>query len=272
MRLLESYMQEIKVNGKKCTTLQDSAPTMDVVHPSFVSSSDFMGECAWIRQVAEEESVYRSRQLSLKESLGNTESAVSAALPEHFPYLFSNSSEQLLKDPGKSFFADVALTALTRSKARQLSKELDFAAVSEQRTDQGNFSGKQARETQSSEAGLGERGLEVTGSGTCSASRDVDTTPQLVEAGSTLAPVSTSWQELAAVERETLIREQQENCSIADLMKSVKLGVEKKRVSFYEKSGLLYCCYTDKQGRKCDQLLIPRKYGRQLLELAHENA
>ncbi|XP_077512030.1 uncharacterized protein LOC144122958 [Amblyomma americanum] len=257
MRLLEPYMQEIMVNGKKCRALRDSAATMDVVHPSFVSSSDFTGECAWIRQVAEEESVCLPISTVLVEGeFGklNTEAAVSAALPEHSPYLFSNSSEQLLKDQGKSFFADVAYLALTRSKARQLSKELDLAAVSEQRggtrTDQGNLSGEQAREMQSSEAGLGERGLGVTGSHTCSASRDVDTTPQLGDAGSTLAPVSASWQELAAVEKETLIREQQEDCFIADLMKS-RLGKTKDIVENHMKAAqTLSKEYCDKSAKK----------------------
>ncbi|XP_072142107.1 uncharacterized protein [Dermacentor andersoni] len=171
IRLLEPYVQEIKINGKKCRALRDSAATMDVVHPSFVSSSDFTGECARIRQVAEEESVCLPIATVINQGeFGklNTEAAVSAALPEHFPYLFSNSSEQLLKDQGESFFADGAYMALTRSKARPLSRELDFASVSEQRcgtrTDQGNLSGEQARERQSSEAGLGERVLEVSGS------------------------------------------------------------------------------------------------------------
>ncbi|XP_075739342.1 uncharacterized protein LOC142784725 [Rhipicephalus microplus] len=56
MRLLEPYIQEISVNGKACRALRDSAATMDVVHPSLVSPDDFTGECAWIRQVAEEQS------------------------------------------------------------------------------------------------------------------------------------------------------------------------------------------------------------------------
>ncbi|XP_070393904.1 uncharacterized protein [Dermacentor albipictus] len=270
IRLLEPYVQEIKVNGKKCRALRDSAATMDVVHPSFVSSSDFTGECVRIRQVAEKESVCLPiATVIIEGEFGklNTEAAVSAALPEQFSYLFSNSSEQLLRDQGKSFFADVAYMAPTRSKARPLSRELDLASVSERRcgtrTDHGNLSGEQSRERQSSEAGLDERVLEVSGSDACSASRDIDATPQLGDAGSTLAPVSASRQEQAAVERESLIREQQEGCSLADLRKSVKRGVKKKRVSFGKESGLLYRRYTDKQGRKYKQLRIPRKYRRE---------
>ncbi|XP_049273350.1 putative golgin subfamily A member 6-like protein 3 [Rhipicephalus sanguineus] len=56
IRLLEPYIQEISVNGKTCRALRDSAANMDVVHPSLVAPNDWTGECAWIRQVAEEQS------------------------------------------------------------------------------------------------------------------------------------------------------------------------------------------------------------------------
>ncbi|XP_077548511.1 uncharacterized protein LOC144161784 [Haemaphysalis longicornis] len=138
MQLLEPYMQEINVNGKKCRALRDSAATMDVVHPSLVSPNDCTGECAWIRQVAEEQSVCLPiARVVIEGGFGklNTEAAVSAALPEHFPYLFSNSSEQLLKEQGKSFFTSLACMALTRSQARKLSQELDSSPASETRKD-----------------------------------------------------------------------------------------------------------------------------------------
>ncbi|XP_037518237.1 Down syndrome cell adhesion molecule-like protein Dscam2 [Rhipicephalus sanguineus] len=57
MRLLEPYMHDLVVNGRPCKVLRDSAATMDVVHPSYVSSSDYTGQCSWIRQVVEEQSV-----------------------------------------------------------------------------------------------------------------------------------------------------------------------------------------------------------------------
>lgn len=94
-------MQEISVNGKKCRALRDSAATMDVARPSLVSPNDFTRERAWIRQVAEEQSVCLPiARVIMEGAFGelNTEAAVSAALQEHFTYLFSNSSEQLLKE------------------------------------------------------------------------------------------------------------------------------------------------------------------------------
>ncbi|KAK8756638.1 hypothetical protein V5799_000660 [Amblyomma americanum] len=54
LKLLEPYVRDVVINGKKFRALQDSAATMDVAHPSCVSSTDYTGECAWIKQVAEE--------------------------------------------------------------------------------------------------------------------------------------------------------------------------------------------------------------------------
>ncbi|XP_070378210.1 uncharacterized protein [Dermacentor albipictus] len=136
-RLLELYMQEISVNGKKCRALRDSAATMDVVHSSLVSPNDFTGECAWIREVAEEQcACLPIATVIIEGTFGklNTEAAVSAALPEHFPYLFSNSAEQILKEQGKSFFAGLACMALTRSQPRKLTQKLDAAPESETKT------------------------------------------------------------------------------------------------------------------------------------------
>ncbi|XP_040067028.1 uncharacterized protein LOC120840506 [Ixodes scapularis] len=56
-KLLEPYTREMVVNGQKCRVLRDSAATMDVVHPSYVRSGDYTGDCAWIRQAVEEQSV-----------------------------------------------------------------------------------------------------------------------------------------------------------------------------------------------------------------------
>ncbi|KAH6931538.1 hypothetical protein HPB50_025141 [Hyalomma asiaticum] len=62
-----------------------------------------------------------------------TVAAVSKGLPEEYPYLFSNKSESLLNEQGKSF-ADVEaqVLALTRSKARQLSAQLRYADKEEE--------------------------------------------------------------------------------------------------------------------------------------------
>lgn len=41
MRLLEFFVHDLVVNGRRCKVLRDSAATVDVVHPSYVSSPDF---------------------------------------------------------------------------------------------------------------------------------------------------------------------------------------------------------------------------------------
>lgn len=105
MRLLQPYTQEMLVNGRS-RVLCDSAATMDVAHPSCVSPRDFTGECARIRQVAEEQSVcLPTARVVLESPLGQlyTKAAVSEHLPEHFPYLISNNSAELLKERGQSF-------------------------------------------------------------------------------------------------------------------------------------------------------------------------
>ncbi|KAH6947069.1 hypothetical protein HPB50_016988 [Hyalomma asiaticum] len=48
--LLAPYTKDLAVNGRTCKVLRDSAATMDVVHPKYVSSEDYVSECAWIRQ------------------------------------------------------------------------------------------------------------------------------------------------------------------------------------------------------------------------------
>ncbi|KAM7313086.1 uncharacterized protein ISCGN_002987 [Ixodes scapularis] len=126
--LLAPYTKEMLVNGQACTVLRDSAATMDVVHPSYVESGDYTGECAWIRQVVEEHSVCLPiAKICIKGPFGEliTEAAVSKNLPQHYPYLFSNKSELLLREQGKTF-AEETVMALTRSQARKLSSRLRY--------------------------------------------------------------------------------------------------------------------------------------------------
>ncbi|KAG0432162.1 hypothetical protein HPB47_021106, partial [Ixodes persulcatus] len=57
LKLLRPYLHELQVNGKPCRVLRDSAATMDVVHPSYVTTSDFTGKVVWIKQLLEKHSV-----------------------------------------------------------------------------------------------------------------------------------------------------------------------------------------------------------------------
>ncbi|KAG0415992.1 hypothetical protein HPB47_006833 [Ixodes persulcatus] len=95
LRLLEPYLRDLTVNGRQCRVLRDSAATMDVIHSSYVDSTKFTGECAWIKQVVEEHSVCLPiAKVRIEGPFGalETEAAVSAYLPLGYPYLFSNST------------------------------------------------------------------------------------------------------------------------------------------------------------------------------------
>ncbi|XP_075733229.1 uncharacterized protein LOC142775608 [Rhipicephalus microplus] len=249
MRLLEPYIQEISVNGKACRALRDSAATMDVVHPSLVSPDDFTGECAWIRQVAEEQSACLPiATVVIEGPFGKlrTEAAVSAALPDRFPYLFSNNSEQLLKEQGKSFFPNLACMALTRSQARKLSRKLDLVPCGELSSDlvggstepqKGNFPHESCEQSR-------ERPVAGAAGAVCSGGDDVAPLSQS-ERDATLSPVAESWSELPRVDRETLIRGQSEDLSIEALGESqIEALVESQKNAakvlskeHYEKSG-----------------------------------
>lgn len=89
MRLLEPYIRDLVVNDKPCRVLRDSAATMDVVHPSYVEQSQFTGECAWIKQAAEANSLCLPvARVRVEGPFGtlDTEAAVSAHLPKQYPY------------------------------------------------------------------------------------------------------------------------------------------------------------------------------------------
>ncbi|XP_075733978.1 uncharacterized protein LOC142775791 isoform X1 [Rhipicephalus microplus] len=231
MRLLEPYLQEIRVNEKTCRALRDSAATMDVVHPSLVSPDDFTGECAWIRQVAEEQSVRLPiATVVIEGPFGKlcTEAAVSAALNGRFCYLFSNNSEQLLKEQGKSFFPNLACMALTRSQARkldlvpcgELSSDLVGGSTEPQK---GKFPHESCE--QSRERPVAEPSCAVSGE------RGDDMAPlSQSERVATLSPVAESWSELPRVDRETLIGEQREDFSIEALVESqIEARVESQK-------------------------------------------
>ncbi|XP_075725012.1 uncharacterized protein LOC142767376 [Rhipicephalus microplus] len=237
MRLLEPYLQEIKVNKKTCRALRDSAATMDVVHPSLVSPDDFTGECAWIRQVAEEQSVRLPiATVVIEGPFGKlcTEAAVSAALNDRFPYLFSNNSEQLLKEQGKSFFPNLACMALTRSQTRkpdlvqcsELSSDLVGGSTEPQKGKFPHESCEQSRERPVAKA-----------VGTAGAVGGDDMAPlSQSERAATLSPVAESWSELPRVDRETLIRGQREDLSIEALVKSHKNAAQVLTKEHCEKS------------------------------------
>ncbi|KAH6925352.1 hypothetical protein HPB50_003893 [Hyalomma asiaticum] len=125
MQLLRPYVRDLVVNGKDCKVLRDSGATMDIVHPDYVEATHFTGECAWIRQVAQKNSICLPiAKVTIEGPFGvlETEAAVSPNLPKQYPYLFSNKSDRLLKNRGLSF-GEFVVQAITRSKTRELAAE-----------------------------------------------------------------------------------------------------------------------------------------------------
>lgn len=90
-KLLEPYIEEMTVNGKCCRVLRDSASTMNVLHPSYVAPEQISGECAWIRQGVDANSVRLPiARIRIEGPFGtlDTEAAVSPRLPPEYPCLF----------------------------------------------------------------------------------------------------------------------------------------------------------------------------------------
>lgn len=258
LALLKPFMRELRVNGKPCRVLRDSAATMDVVHPSYVRADDFTGDCAWIRQVVQVDSVCLPlARVSIEGPFGtlSTEAAVSASLPMDYPYLFSNKSELLLRQRGTSFeTGDVC--ALTRSKARQLARQLtpDGASVAASKESSGETVPKEVAQTGQGEALEGE---------------PADNEPERGDLASLLPPSDGSFERLLSVDRAQFGREQENDESVLKLQDLCKEGVAKKNVSILKRGGLWFRRYRDKRGVIYDQLLVPAKYRQDLLRLSH---
>ncbi|KAM7313550.1 uncharacterized protein ISCGN_003411 [Ixodes scapularis] len=118
---LRPYLHDLVVNGKACSVLRDSAATLDIIHPDYVSARDYTGECAWIRQAVEESSVcLPMARVEVKGPFGVlcTVAAVSKNLPGLYPYLFSNRSDAMLRAKGLSF-PGVTAQPVTTARVRE---------------------------------------------------------------------------------------------------------------------------------------------------------
>lgn len=236
---------------------------MDVVHPSYVRSGDYTGDCAWIRQAVEEQSVCLPiAKIIISGPFGvlETEAAVSSNLPLPYPYLFSNKSEQLVTQRGLSFSNETVL-ALTRSRARALAGKLEYNSEEEvcspaKPSEQPDASGEP--DSARSQA----RKPEIETEERSSDPEEGD--------GILLSPVSTSFRSLSKVDRQTLIAEQEGDPSLREFHDSEREGIAKKNVSFQTRSGVLYRQYRDRKGKAFDQLVVPQRYRADLLHLAHD--
>ncbi|KAM7298704.1 uncharacterized protein ISCGN_019278 [Ixodes scapularis] len=267
--LLAPYTKEMLVNGQACTVLRDSAATMDVVHPSYVESGDYTGECAWIRQVVEEHSVCLPiAKICIKGPFGEliTEAAVSKNLPQHYPYLFSNKSELLLREQGKTF-AEETVMALTRSQARKLSSRLRY----EPNEEEGRSAAREEL-VDGKPAGAANQEDLRSEDAARSSPPDQQQIPEDHEEGQGfISPLSPSLDTLRVLDRPTLIAEQKSDATLKALPDGYQEGVAHQNISFYTKSGLLCRKYRDRKGRDFDQLVIPLRFREDLLRLAHGN-
>ncbi|XP_040360535.1 uncharacterized protein LOC121048362 [Ixodes scapularis] len=246
---------------------------MDVVHPSYVTASDFTGEVAWIKQVLEEHSVcLPMARVKITGPFGEleTEAAVSQTVPSEYPYLFSNRSDFLLRERGQQL-GEGLVQALTRSKSRQLAPLLTSKPEPEA------ANGVQALpELEAEKRDEGDQVVEQPDLVAPESVRGPNASAQEAEEdgvveGSLLAPTSRNFDRLLRVDRASLTAEQKSDPSLSRLHDTAKEGIARANVTVHEKDGLLYRHYKDRKGRVLDQLVVPTKYRDDLLSLCHGN-
>ncbi|XP_077492152.1 uncharacterized protein LOC144103261 [Amblyomma americanum] len=230
LKLLEPYIRDLVVNGKPCRVLRDSAATMDVVHPSYVEPGQFTGECAWIKKAVEANSMCLPiANISIEGPFGvlHTEAAVSASLPMQYPYLFSNRSDQLLRQKDL-VFGEGTVYALTRSKARKIAAK---AMPLEASSSVGTVESEPPDASGEVPATATE---EVNILGRPESSKNC---MELKEAYGELliTPASDSLQRLLGVDRSSLISEQRADSPLQNLRCREEEGVAKKIVLFQER-------------------------------------
>lgn len=283
IELLRPYLHDLEVNGKPCKVLRDSGATMDIVHPSYITVDDFTGEVAWIKQVVEENSVcLPMAKVTITGPFGEivTEAAVSTSLSLQYPYIFSNRSDRILRERGQKL-GEGTVQALTRSKARELASvapEEPIAASTE--TELGNPAGAQIEPAdKQNEALLTELDHDLEGESTDQQNEALSTEldqgeladTRTSKMGSVLSPASKNFDRLVRVNRESLAAQQENDPSLTRLQFNAKEGIARGNVTLHKKGGLLYRHYRDKRGRILDQLVVPREYREDLLNLCHGN-
>ncbi|XP_070393975.1 uncharacterized protein [Dermacentor albipictus] len=253
---------------------------MDIVHPSYVTVDDFTGEVAWIKQVVEEHSVCLPvAKLKISGRFGElrAEAAVSKFLSLHYPYIFSNRSNQLLRDKGLNLGEGI-VQALTRGQARKiaaLSTENAQAPPAEAEKEITSIPESELgpRDKRTVEESLPADQLNESVALECQSSslQEEQDDALTSETGSLLSPASKNYDQLLRVDRESLAAEQKNDESLAKLHDTAKEGIAWRNVTIHERGGLLYRQYIDRKGRILDQLVVPTKYREDLLSLCHGN-
>ncbi|XP_075750462.1 uncharacterized protein LOC142817296 [Rhipicephalus microplus] len=271
LELLRPYLHDLEVNGKPCKVLRDSGATTDIVHPSYITVDDFTGEVAWIKQVVEENSVcLPMAKVTITGPFGKlvTEAAVSTSLSLQCPYIFSNRSDRTLRERGQKL-GEGTVQALTRSKAREIASRASEKTIPmETDPGSGHRSGAQGESATDQQNEVSPTNIDGTPADRQQGKPDDTPTS---ETGSVLSPPSKNFDRLVQVNRQSLAAEQDSDDSLAKLQLSAKEGIARGNVTLHKKGGLLYHHYRDKRGRVLDQLVVPRKYREDLLNLCHGN-
>ncbi|XP_075726452.1 uncharacterized protein LOC142768368 [Rhipicephalus microplus] len=242
---------------------------MDIVHPSYITVDDFTGKVAWIKQVVEDNSVcLPMAKVTITGPFGKlvTEAAVSTSLSLQYPYIFSNRSDRTLRERGQKL-GEGTVQALTRSKAREIASRASEKTIPmETDPGSGHRSGAQGESATDQQNEVSPTNIDGKPADRQREALSAD------ETGSVLSPASKNFDRLVQVNRQSLAAEQDSDYSLAKLRLSAKEGVARGDVTLHKKGGLLYRHYRDKRGRVLDQLVVPRKYREDLLNLCHGNA
>ncbi|KAM7285983.1 uncharacterized protein ISCGN_032868 [Ixodes scapularis] len=247
LELLRPYLHELQVNGKPCRVLRDSAATMDVVHPSYVTTSDFTGKVVWIKQLLEKHSVcLPMARVRITGPFGElvTEAAVSQTVPLEYPYLFSNRSDFLLRERGQQLGGGL-VQSCTRSKSRQLAPLL--TSDPERKA----ADGEQALpELEAEKRDEGVRVVEQPDLVALESVRRPNAPAKKAEEdgiikGSLVAPASRNFGPLLRVDRVSLTVEQKSDPS-ASGFRGTAQEIARINVTGHEKGGLFYRRYKDR--------------------------
>ncbi|XP_075738419.1 uncharacterized protein LOC142783726 [Rhipicephalus microplus] len=241
---------------------------MDIVHPSYITVDDFTGEVAWIKHVVEENSVcLLMAKVTITGPFGKlvTEAAASTSLSLQYPYIFSNRLDRTLCERGQKL-REGTVQALTRSKAREIaSRALEKTIPMETDPGSGHQSGAQGELATDQQNEVSPTNINGKPADWQREALSAD------ETGSVLSLALKNFDRLVQVNRQSLAAEQDSGDSLAKLQFSAKEGIARGNVTLHKKGGLLYRHYRDKSGRVLDQLVVPRKYREDLLNLCHGN-
>ncbi|KAM7312747.1 uncharacterized protein ISCGN_009652 [Ixodes scapularis] len=247
LELLRPYLHELQVNGKPCRVLRDSAATMDVVHPSYVTTSDFTGKVVWIKQLLEKHSVcLPMARVRITGPFGElvTEAAVSQTVPLEYPYLFSNRSDFLLRERGQQLGGGL-VQSCTRSKSRQ------FAPLLTSDPERKAADGEQALpELEAEKRDEGVRVVEQPDLVAPESVRRPNAPAKKAEEdgiikGSLVAPASRNFGPPLRVDRVSLTVVQKSDPSVSGFRGTAQ-EIARTNVTGHEKGGLFYRRYKDR--------------------------